>query len=340
MIAHILIEAEKDPTVIIGGHLKNISSNARFGDGDFLVAEADESDRSLLRLHATLAVITNIDLEHLETYKDLDDIKETFKAFLLNLPFYGKAIICLDDPNIRSLLPLPSTKIISYGINEDADYQAKTIQLMPETSSCQIYNKKADQIIGNLTINMAGIHNVSNALAATAVALDLDVSFEQVTKALASFKGIDRRFTYHGTYRDAEIFDDYGHHPKEIYYTLMAARRRAKNRLIVVFQPHRYTRTSKLWDDFVNMFKSQPIDELIITDIYSASEEPIEGVTSKKMCDAITQAQTSYPVTYAPFSKDFNNIKAVLDTRIAPNDLVLLLGAGKLNLFAAQLTDS
>lgn len=231
LISHILIEAHKDPTVIIGGHLKNISSNARFGSGDFLVAEADESDRSFLRLFPTIAVVTNIDHEHLDTYRDMDDIKATFSQFLGNIPFYGKAIICIDDPHIQSLMPLSHIKTIKYGFDEhQADLFAKELILEKEHSTCVVYKKDQSSPLGSLTITMPGKHNVLNALAAIAAAMDAGVSFEQCVAALKTFKGIERRFSFKGTFRGAEIFDDYGHHPTEIYNTLQVARKRAQKK--------------------------------------------------------------------------------------------------------------
>ncbi len=331
LISHILIEAHLDPTVIIGGHLKNIDANARLGNGDFLVAEADESDRSLQNLHATLAVVTNIDLEHLETYKDLDDIKETFKRFLNNLPFYGKAFVCVDDLQVRSILPMPHIKTIKYGLDENADIFASDVTLAAMHSTFQVYEKNMSRKLGDIFSNMPGRHNVLNTLAAIAVSLDLGISFDIIAKAIATFKGIERRFCYKGLFQGAELFDDYGHHPQEIYNTLLVAKKRAKNKLIVVFQPHRYTRTDKLWHDFISVFMKSNIDHLIITDIYPASEAPILNVTSENLAKDITQHAPSFSVTYAPFDTHFEQIKQKLSPLACPDDLVLLLGAGKVN---------
>lgn len=331
LISHILIEAQMDPTVVIGGHLKNIEANARLGRGDFLVAEADESDRSLQNLFATLAVVTNIDLEHLETYKDLDDIKETFKRFLNNIPFYGKAFVCIDDANVRSIIPtLPHIKMIKYGLDENADIYATDIALNP-TDSVFTFHTKEHGILGTVTSKMLGRHNVLNTLAAIAVALDLGISFEVIAQAIASFKGIERRFCYKGMYQGAEIFDDYGHHPIEIYNTLLVAKKRAKNKLIVVFQPHRYTRTDKLWNQFVQILKDSPIDHLIMTDIFPASEMPILNVTSQNLVKAIQEQNPKFSITYAPYEGTFDSIKQSLSPLAHEDDLILLLGAGKVN---------
>lgn len=339
LVSHILIEAQLDPTVVIGGHLKNISTNARFGDGKFLVAEADESDRSLLHLQATLAIVTNIDLEHLETYKDLDDIKQTFVQFLNNLPFYGKAILCIDDPVIQSLLPLPHLKTIKYGIeHEMADVVAQNIHLAPDHSTFDLYINH--QYVAAMVINIPGKHNVLNALGAIALAHDLGISHTVIQQALANFKGIERRFSYRGTYKNAEIFDDYGHHPKEIACTLQVAQKRTKGRLIVVFQPHRYTRTKALWQEFISVFCTHQIDELIITDIYPASEKPIPGITSQLFINDLIRQNPTFPVRYCPYDHEFSQIKQDLNEHIHENDLVLLLGAGKLYLLPQTLTEN
>lgn len=329
LISHILIEAKMDPTVIIGGHLKNISANARLGEGDFLVAEADESDRSFLQLYSTLAVVTNIDLEHLETYTDLEDIKNTFKQFLNKLPFYGKAFVCNDDANIRSLLPIPSIKVIKYGISKDSDFYAENIQLNADHSLFCVYKKGT--LMGEISLAMPGKHNVLNALAAIALADDLAIPFATIAQALKSFKGIDRRFSFKGTFKDIEFFDDYGHHPQEIYNTLLVAKKRTQGKLTVVFQPHRYTRTQKLWKQFIDTFLESSIDNLIITDIFPASEQPIDGITSKKFVEELMSYNPKFTVQYAPLDADFSAIKNELFEHVTAKDLVLLLGAGKVN---------
>lgn len=333
LISHILIEAQMDPTVIIGGHLKNISANARMGQGDFLVAEADESDRSFLYLQASLAIVTNIDLEHLETYTDIEDIKETFKRFLNNIPFYGKAIVCIDDANVRSILPLPHIKTIKYGLTPDADYYATDIRLEADHSTYTAWYKSLN--LGQVSFNMPGRHNLLNSLAAIALARDLEIPFSTIAKALHSFKGIERRFCFKGSYKGAEFFDDYGHHPQEIYNTLLVARRRSKNKLTVIFQPHRFSRTSKLWNEFIDIFMQSQIDRLIITDIYPASEAPIPEVTSQNLVKAMRLRNPNFEVVYAPYETNFESIRTHLDSDIQENDLVLMLGAGKVN----KLTD-
>lgn len=338
LVSHILIEAQLDPTVIIGGRLKNISTNARYGDGDYLVAEADESDRSLLHLQATLALITNIDLEHLETYRDLEDVKNTFRQFLKNLPFYGKAILCTDDPIIRSMLPVPYLKTITYSLSNDADYYADSINLDVDHSTFKVHCN--NKLLGAITINMPGKHNVLNSLGAIALCRDLEIPFEIIAQAVRSFKGIDRRFCYHGTFKGAEIFDDYGHHPKEIENTLVVARKRTKNKLTVVFQPHRYSRTHRLWDDFITMFLNSNIDHLIVTDIYSASEAPIAEITSQNFVKALQQRKPNFSISYCPFDQSFIALKEEINKRAHVDDLILFQGAGKVYTLAKALSKS
>lgn len=340
LISHILIEAGMDPTVIIGGHLKTISTNARFGQGDFLVAEADESDRSLQRLQATLAVITNIDLEHLEVYKDIDDIKQVFKQFLNNLPFYGKAILCLDDEQIQSLLPIPHIKTITYGLTDNADIYATNIILKPTYSLCTIQSKHNSHSLGPVRVNMPGKHNIQNALGALTLACELAIPFPIIAKSLENFKGVDRRFSFRGIFKGAKIIDDYAHHPKEIENALLTAKRNTKNKLIVAFQPHRFTRMHKLWESFIQTFLKSSIDHLIITDIYPASEEPIKQVTSKLFARDLLTHNPLFSVTYIPYSKDFSAIKQEIENTIQANDLLLLLGAGKINRLIPLLLDN
>jgi UDP-N-acetylmuramate--alanine ligase len=331
LISHILIESQFDPTVIIGGHLINMSSNARIGNGDFLVAEADESDRSFLHLQATLALVTNIDLEHLETYAHLQDVKETYVRFLNNLPFYGKAFVCIDDPNIQSILPLPHIKLIKYGLSEQALVSAKNIALHDNHSTFTV--TQDNEPLGPITLHMPGEHNILNCLGAIAVCNDIGVPFDAIQKAMLNFKGIERRFWFRGRYQGAEIFDDYAHHPKEVYHTLKVARKRTKNKLTVVFQPHRYSRTHHLWNDFLDVFLNNKIDKLIITDIYAASEKPIDGVNSKEFVQELQRMNPNFAVSYVPYDDQFNQLKDALINQLEQDDLLLLLGAGKLTNF-------
>lgn len=336
MIAHILVEADCNPTIVVGGHLHNSATNARFGDGKFIVAEADESDRSFLKLYPSVAVVTNIDFEHVDIYHDLDDVKATFRQFLSNIPFYGKAFLCIDDENIRSLLPLHQIKTVSYGFSEDADICARDISIHARYSTCTIWRRTDSIPLGALYITMPGEHNLLNATAATALALDLGIPFGTIAQALANFQGIDRRFSYKGSYRGAMLFDDYGHHPTEIDRTLTVARKRTEQRLRVAFQPHRYSRTAGLWDQFISVFSHHKIDELIITDIYAAGEEPLPGISSKLLAAAI-QAQVSFPVHYIPYESHWTGLINQIEQTSLPDDLLLFLGAGKINTVADAL---
>jgi UDP-N-acetylmuramate--alanine ligase len=354
IISHILIEAKLDPTIIIGGVLKNISANAKLGDGDLLIAEADESDRSLLYLDPSIAVVTNIDAEHLDTYKNLDDIKQTFKDFLARLPFFGKAFLCIDNKNIKSLLPLPHIGTVKYGFDKTADIIGKLIRLNKRTSTFDVHINKHtafyDEIIGQInpqeintdtiklgriTLNMPGEHNVSNALAAIALSLDLEVPFSSIQNALKTFKGVERRFEFKGTYKGTDIFDDYGHHPTEIQNALKIAANRTKNNLHVIFQPHRFSRTQKLWNDFVHIFAhNKKIKTLYIADIYPASEKPIPHITSKRLAHVIKKNNTNINVVHAPSYKE---ICMKIKKDLHHGDLLLTLGAGKINTVGESL---
>jgi UDP-N-acetylmuramate--alanine ligase len=339
MIAHISIEAQIDPTIIVGGIMHNIKNNARYGIGKYVVAETDESDRSHLLLPTSLTVLTSVDYEHANVYKNLTEVVETFTQFLNQLPFYGKAIVCLDDLNIANMLPTVTSSIITYGTTNQADIQATNIQLHPNHSSFDIVDNRKKTVLGSIKIDMPSIYNVLNATAAIATALEIEISFATITQALQSFQGIDRRFSYKGTMKTptAEIFDDYGHHPTEIYHSLITARRKTKNNLIVVFQPQRYTRTFHLWDEFIKVLQTADIDYLVITDIYSANEPAIENVTAQRLAQEIIEKNPSFTVHYVPFQADLQNIKNTILNIVADNDLILLLGAGKVNKLAEQL---
>jgi UDP-N-acetylmuramate--alanine ligase len=339
MIAHILIEAQIDPTIVVGGIMHNTKNNAHYGTGNYLVAEVDESDRSHLLLPIKLAVLTNIDFEHANVYKNLLEVIETFTKFLNQIPGNGKAIVCVDDKNIMTMLPSITSSIITYGTINQADIQAINIQLYPDTSSFDVIDNRTQKILGSINIEMPSIYNVLNATAAITTALELAIPFSVITKALESFKGVDRRFTYKGVMESptAEIFDDYGHHPTEIYHSLITARRKTKNKLIVVFQPQRYTRTFHLWNEFVTTFQTADIDALIITDIYTANEPAIEQVTAQRLVQEIIKSNPPFAVHYVPFQADLEEIKNTLLKIASNDDLILLLGAGKVNKLAEKL---
>ncbi len=347
LLAHIMIEAGRMPTVVVGGVLKNIANNAQMGSGEIFIAEADESDRSLLYLNPTMAVVTNIDAEHLDTYRDIEDIKDTFKGFLARLPFYGKACVCIDDPNIRAILPIPHVPTLRYGFSDEADLQGKNVELDGASSLFDVYKnqclpgslERTSTLLGRVFLNTPGRHNVSNALAAIAVALEFDVPFQVIVEALASFKGVERRFEFKGTCNGADIFDDYGHHPTEIQATLKVAKKRAKKDLHVIFQPHRFSRTEKLWDDFIATF-GEPTDcgvslkTLFITDIYPASEAPIPGITSELLVAAIKKHNPDLNIAYV---STYEGLADAIKGHLQEGDLLLTIGAGRVNIVAEVL---
>src|SRR4030042_1598527 len=320
LISTVLAAGGLDPTVVIGGRLNSLGSNARVGQGDFLVAEADESDGSFLKLMPTVAVVTNIDPEHLDYYKGIDEIKEAFLCFLNKIPFFGVAVLCLDHPNIQSLLPRLKKRFATYGLTTQADLQAKEIVFEGLSTSFDVIHQR--QEIGRLSLRMPGLHNVYNALATLATAFELDIPFQVVQETLRDFSGIQRRFQIKGEKKGVLIVDDYGHHPVEIMATLKAARTGWEKRIIAVFQPHRYSRTQALFKDFLTAFYDA--DVLILTDIYPAGEDRIEGVESKALFEGIREYGHK-DVTYLADKKE---IVQHLLRIISPGDLVITLGAG------------
>jgi len=320
LIATVLAAGGLDPTVVIGGRLNSIGSNARLGQGEYLVAEADESDGSFLKLMPTLAVVTNIDPEHLDYYHGIEEIKETFLGFLEKIPFYGLAVLCLDHPNIQSLIPRLKKRFVTYGLTTQADFQAKEIVFEGLSTSFDVIHHHEE--IGRLGIRMPGLHNVYNSLATLATAFELDIPFKTVQETLREFSGIQRRFQIKGEKNGILIVDDYGHHPVEIMATLKAARSGWERRIVAVFQPHRYTRTQALFHEFLTAFNDANI--LILTDIYPAGEDRIEGVEAKALFEGIREYGHK-DVTYIPDKKE---IVDHLLRVITQGDLVITLGAG------------
>ncbi len=320
LISTVLAAGGLDPTVVIGGRLNSIGSNARLGQGEFLVAEADESDGSFLKLMPTIAVVTNIDPDHLDYYKGIDEIKETFLCFLNKIPFFGLAVLCLDHPNVQSLLPRLKKRFTTYGLTPQADFQAKEIIFEGLSTSFDVVRQR--QEIGRLSLRMPGLHNVYNALAALATAFELDIPFRVVQETLRDFGGIQRRFQIKGEKKGVLIVDDYGHHPVEIMATLKAARTGWGKRIVAVFQPHRYTRTQALFNDFLTAFYDA--DVLILTEIYPAGEDRIEGVESKALFEGLRE-HGHKNVTYLADKKE---IVEHLLRILSPGDLVITLGAG------------
>jgi len=323
MIATVMASGGLDPTMVIGGKLGSIGSNARMGHGEFIVAEADESDGSFLKLSPHLAVITNIDREHLDFYRGIEDIKAAFLQFANIVPFYGSVVLCQDDPHVKTILPDIKRKTITYGLEPAADYRAEGIRFAGTATEYALYYRS--ECLGTVTLSVPGLFNVYNSLATVAVARELDMTFPAIQEGLKSYIGVGRRLEVKGQMAGVTVVDDYGHHPTEISATLAAARQVWKNRMIVVFQPHRYTRTQALFREFLGAFTEA--DLLILTDIYPASEDPIDGVTSEALCDGI-RSFTHRDVLYIP---DFNNITDYLLSVVQPEDVVITQGAGSVN---------
>jgi UDP-N-acetylmuramate--alanine ligase len=321
MVAMILDKGGLDPTVVVGGRLGVLGSGARLGKGDFMVAEADESDRSFLKLSPTIAIVTNIDREHLDTYKDLADVQEAFLGFLNKVPFYGAGVVCLDDGPIQDILPRVERRVVTYGLSPQAQVSARDVRLKPSGSTYML--SANGQTLGEIDVAVPGAHNVLNSLAAVAVGLELAVPFASVRQGLAAFTGVDRRFQIRGDVGGVLLVDDYGHHPTEIRATLETLRGRAgSRRTVVLFQPHRYTRTQHLWDEFCRAFHLA--DLLLLVDIYPAGEEPVAGVTSEALAEAITR-RGHRQVLYVG---DLKKAADRLAREVKEGDVVLTLGAG------------
>ena len=331
LVASILTAAHLDPTFVIGGRVNQAGTTARLGRGEYFVVEADESDRSFLLFAPVVAVVTTIDREHLDQYSSLEDIQGAFVQFVNRVPFYGAAILCLDEPNVQAIIPTVKRPILTYGTSGQADLVISDIQLQGFSSEFRLTYKGEDLGIFRLP-HPPGIHNVRNAAAAAAVGLYLNVPAELIRQGLANFGGVGRRFDVKGTVNDITVIDDYGHHPTEIRATLEAARGCKFNRLLVLFQPHRYSRTQHLWDDFRLAFNLA--DVLVVTDIYAASESPIPGITSEALAGAIREAGHKN-VHYIRSMQE--SIEFLLkNTR--PGDAILTVGAGNVSRASNELT--
>jgi UDP-N-acetylmuramate--alanine ligase len=331
LVASILTAAHLDPTFVIGGRVNQAGTTARLGRGEYFVVEADESDRSFLLFAPVVAVVTTIDREHLDQYSSLEDIQGAFVQFVNRVPFYGAAILCLDEPNVQAIIPSVKRPILTYGTSGQADLVISDIQLQGFSSEFRLTYKGEDLGIFRLP-HPPGIHNVRNAAAAAAVGLYLNVPAELIRQGLANFGGVGRRFDVRGTVNDITVIDDYGHHPTEIRATLEAARGCKFNRLLVLFQPHRYSRTQHLWDDFRLAFNLA--DVLVVTDIYAASESPIPGITSEALAGAIREAGHKN-VHYIRSMQE--SIEFLLkNTR--SGDAILTIGAGNVSRASNELT--
>ncbi len=321
LISAILAKAGLDPTIVIGGKLNSLGFNARLGRGDYLVAEADESDGSFLKLSPTLAVITTIDEEHLDYYGTLDRIKATFLEFVNKVPFYGAAVLCLDQINIQEILPGIEKRIVTYGLHSQSDVSARGIRFAGFRSTFEALSQ--NQLLGKVSLQIPGLHNILNALAGIAVGLELEIEFPVIREALEEFAGVARRFQVKGVFSpDIILVDDYGHHPAEIAATLKAAKDAFERRVVVIFQPHRYTRTQFLLTEFYHAFHQA--DVLIVTDIYPAGEEPIPGISGVLIARGVRDR--GHKEVY--FVKEKEKICDLAAGLIQPGDLVLTLGAG------------
>lgn len=332
LVAALLQKAELDPTVVIGGRVNHMGSNARLGSGQFLVAEADESDGSFLMLSPSIAVMTNIDPEHLDYWKGgLDELKEKFTEFANRIPFFGLVVACAEDANIRSILPDLKRRVVTYGIEHDAKFMAKDIVHDGLKTSFMLMRRGVS--LGRVNLPLVGRHNVLNALAAIAVGFELGISVPQLLSGFEDFSGVQRRFTLVGEAKGVSIIDDYGHHPTEIKAVLDAARLTFPDRrLVVLFQPHRHSRTHYLFNDFTTAF--QNCDRLIVSDIYAAGEEPIEGVSADKLAQAIGQHRS---VEFGGSLQDATNLCL---SALKANDVVITLGAGSITRSARTMLEA
>jgi UDP-N-acetylmuramate--alanine ligase len=329
MVAMVLDRAELDPTVVVGGRINTMGSNARLGRGDFMAVEADESDKSFLKLSPTIAVVTNIDLEHLDFYSGIDEIRGCFVEFVNKVPFYGAVIICLDDPNIQMIIPQITRRVITYGMRAHAEIAASDVQIERGTFGSSFTVRRKGEELGRIKLNVPGEHNVCNALAAVAVGLDLEVDFKVIAEGLEAFRGTERRFQVKGHIKDDGdgerdgilVVDDYGHHPTEIRATLQAAKTSGR-RVVVLFQPHRYTRTAALHEEFARAFYDAEL--VLIADIYAASEDPMPGVTAQALAEE-TEKFGHRGVRYVGSVDD--GAQGLIEIA-QPGDLVLTLGAG------------
>nr|CAA6830237.1 MAG: UDP-N-acetylmuramate--alanine ligase (EC [uncultured Thiotrichaceae bacterium] len=332
----LLVEGGLDPTYVIGGKLISSARNSKLGEGEYLVAEADESDASFLHLQPMLAVVTNIDADHLSTYDgDFNKLKATFVEFLHNLPFYGLAVLCVDDEHVRSILDDVNRPTVTYGIEQPADIRATNVRYDGSRSHFRL-EFASDGRSMDMTLNLPGEHNVLNALAAIAIAAELEVGDEAIAKALREFEGIGRRFQLHGEVNfgrgKALLVDDYGHHPTEMAATLQAARSAwPDRRLVQVFQPHRYTRTRDLFEDFAQVLSE--VDVLVLMDVYAASEQPIAGADGRALARAIRVRGKVDPI----FVSEVEDVPAVLRNIMQDGDIVLTQGAGSVGALAASL---
>ena len=323
MMSVVLHHAGIDPTAVIGGKLDAFGSNAKLGRGKFLIAEADESDGSFMHLSPTIAVVTNIDADHLDYYSGLDEIKEIFIEFINKVPFFGRAVLCLDDPNVQDILPEVKKRYLTYGFSPQADFYATDVQHRQGRTSFVAHFQGKE--LGRISFKLPGRHNVLNALSVVAVAMELEIPFQTIIGGFRNFGGLQRRFQVRDEVNAVMIVDDYGHHPAEIKATLAAAKAGWKKRVVAVFQPHRYSRTAALIEDFQTAFYQA--DLLVITDVYAAGEEAIEGATGEALAQRVSEH--GHKATF--YRQSFAEITELLAEQVEPGDMVVTLGAGNIN---------
>ena len=340
MVASVLAAGGLDPTVVVGGRVDAFGSNARLGSSQYLVAEADESDRSFLKLSPILAVVTNLDREHMDCYRDMEDVEASFLSFMDKVPFYGAVTACIDNLLLAKILPRAQRRIYSYGVAPAADYRLEVLDsglTLGERPSCAVSGFRRFQVVtakgilGPFELRVPGRHNILNATAAVAIACQLDVPAEKIAEGLASFNGVDRRFQLRGRAKGVAVVDDYGHHPTEISATLAAARECGYGKIHVIFQPHRFTRTRDLLEEFSHAFSLA--DTVTVLPIYAASEDPIPGITAELLVARMRD-------TAAFYEPDFPGALARVTRTAQPGDLILTLGAGSVSQLAPQVLAS
>jgi UDP-N-acetylmuramate--alanine ligase len=336
MVASVLAAGGLDPTVVVGGRVDALGSNARLGTTQYLVAEADESDRSFLKLSPILAVVTNLDREHMDCYHDMADVERAFVDFMDRVPFYGAIVACIDNAQLKTILPRVRRRVFTYGLSSDADFRLEILDAGQRTESVSGQTSSLSRFmvhtgagpLGPFELHVPGRHNVLNATAAVAIARQLEIAPGKIAEGLSHFRGVDRRFQLRGSARGVTVVDDYGHHPTEIRATLAAARECGYQRILVVFQPHRYSRTADLMDEFTGAFRAA--DEVVVLPIYAASEEPIPGVTAERLAQRIEGPR----VEFAP---DFAAAVGAVTAAAHAGDLILTLGAGSVSQLAPQI---
>jgi UDP-N-acetylmuramate--alanine ligase len=337
MVAAVLAAGGLDPTVVVGGRVDAMGSNARLGKSQYLVAEADESDRSFLKLSPILALVTNIDREHMDCYRDMADVEQAFLDFIDRVPFYGMAVLCHDDERLRNMLPRLARRATTYGTHEDADFRVGPVK--GKCSSSKHYSHFSvdyrGKSLGDFHLRVPGAHNVLNAAAAVAVGIGLDIDPERIREALENFRGVDRRFQLRGRAAEVSVIDDYGHHPTEIRATLAAARQCGFKRVHVIFQPHRFTRTRDLLDHFSTAFADA--DTILVLDIYAASEAPLPGITGERLAQAIQTIGDKREA--ARYVRSFDEAARQVAELAAPGDMVLTLGAGSVSQLGPMVLD-